>query len=611
MNLQRYRFLNMVATCLALGLALVLLLADRWYVDRDYLLENLEVQASLIGGNAVAALAFNDQATALEIVGTATRSPMVLEAALYRADGQQLAHYVRQGAQPVIGPTPGPFGHWFSFADLLIHKPIVLGNQTMGSIALRSELSGLYQALTRFLFGLLAIVAISLVFGQLASRKIRRRMHEAEEAMQRMALYDRVSKLGNRYSFEQALELIIARHGRDNQGSALLFIDVDGFKKVNDMLGHHGGDQVLASIGERLKQSLRASDVVARVGGDEFGVILVDTSDPGAAAQVAENLIRIASHPFQVEGVTIHIGFSIGIALIPRDGTEKNVLMHHADLAMYQAKQHGKGRHQFFSDEIGAAVHRRHKIEAELRLALKHDQLYMVYQPQIACSNQEIRGLEALVRWHHPERGLISPAEFIPVAEESGLILELGRKILHLVCQDIAEMKRAGCRPPPVAINISARQFMLSAVSQDIEEALGLQGLQPADIELELTESVLMERLEAQQGVLDDLSRAGFRLAIDDFGTGYSSLSYLKQLQVDKLKIDMSFIKPLPDDGDSLAIVIGIISMAHSVGLTVVAEGVEHQAQYECLMAHDCDLIQGYYTGRPMEKAALVEYLVA
>lgn len=607
---RNYLWLSALSAGSALLFALVILVGQRWYDDRQSLGEELTVQAALIGANASAALVFADRAAGGEIVGTATGSPSILEAALYRVDGELLAHFSRSETSGTAFDAAAPaVGKVFSLSDLRIVVPVHVEGRTVGTIAIRATLRNLYWQLAKFAGSLMAIVAVAALLGQLASRRLRRRMTEAEVELQRMALYDRVSGLANRHAFELALEQTVRRHKRDGGGSILMFIDVDGFKKVNDRFGHSAGDQVLAGIGRRLLTELRGADVVARIGGDEFGAILVNSASPDDAGRVAKSLIQSAQEPFEIGATSAFIGFSIGIAMIPQDGDSAESLMNHADLAMYHAKKQGKGNHQFFSATIGDSVRHNLQIEADLRLAIERDELYVVYQPQVSAQDRRIEGLEALVRWRCPERGVISPAEFIPVAEESRLIFDVGHIVLDRVCGDIAGLRRAGYRVPRVAINISARQFVQGDVVKDIRACLDKFGLRPVDVEIELTESVLMGQDRDSSNALGELDDSGIRIAIDDFGTGYSSFSYLRRLPADKLKIDMSFVRDLPGNAESVAIVGGIISMAHALGLRVVAEGVETVEQARCLQSCSCDLLQGYLTGRPMGKAELEQLL--
>ena len=592
----------------ALIVVFVSVLGQRWYSDRDQLIDHVAVQASIIGANASAALAFNDAGSAGEILSAMTRSPEVREAALYRSDRTLVARFRTAAAlddKAQLTDSAPPMGATLALRSVSLVDEVKLEGRSIGFIALRATLDGVYLDLARFSGGLVLITMVSAALAHLISRRLRRRMADAEIELHRLALVDRVTGLANRYAFENSLDQAVRRHLRDGKSSALLFIDVDSFKKVNDRLGHSAGDTVLAMLGQRLSKCVRAADVVARLGGDEFAVILTDNASPDDAARIASNLIDAAAQPLVIGEQTSHVGFSIGIAMIPKDGDTVEQLMHQADVAMYHAKQSGKSNCKFFSEAIGTSVRRRLDIESELRVALREDQLYVVYQPQVDAAGRTLNGLEALVRWRHPQRGAVSPSEFIPVAEESDLIVELGSWVLERVCQDIVALRGSGCTVPPVAVNISARQLARSQLAVEIAKLLVAHGLSADDLEIELTESLIMDRPAAHEQVLAALNRSGVHIAIDDFGTGYSSLSYLRRLPVYKLKIDMSFVHDLPNNAESLAIVGGIIGMTKALGIRTVAEGVENEAQAECLRRCGCDGLQGSHIGGAMEAAAL------
>lgn len=601
-RLRNYWRLSMLSTGSALLMALLLLLGDHGIREREELLNNVATQARLLAANVTAAIVFEDGRTATEIIGTVESSPMVLEAAIYRVDGSLMARFQRLNAVVEFGERAPPYGHIYSFDDIKLVTPVELEGRTVGSIALRASMDGLYAELGRVFVSMLLILAASAALGSYVSRKMRRQMIAADNEIEHMALYDGVTGLANRHAFELSLTQTLQRHARDNGGSALLFIDVDGFKKINDLFGHQVGDRVLKTIGERLTKALRGADIVARVGGDEFAVILVNTPSPEDVERVAENLVRAAAEPFDTGGAPAHIGFSIGICMIPRDAADAENALRNADLAMYHAKQAGKNTHQFFSANIGNKARRDLDIEAGLRVALKNDELYVVYQPQRSTRSGRIEGLEALVRWRHPERGIISPLEFIPVAEEAGLIQDLGRAVLDHVCRDIVELRGSGHVVPPVAVNVSARQVTQGSIGEDILAALNRYGLTPEAIKVELTESVFIDQPETHVKTLDALARNGIQIAIDDFGTGYSSLAYLRDLPVSILKIDIRFIRDLPDSAEALALVKSIIAMGHAVNLSLVAEGVESAVQAECLKEAGCDLLQGYHIGLPVRK---------
>lgn len=581
--------------------AFALLTFQHWLSARNQLLQATLVEATLIGASASAALAFNDEKTAAEAVSAARQLPQIALVALYRDDGKLLA-YRTEDPQPPPQYIPPEMEtrHEFSLHFLDLHLPVKLDSNDIGIVRLRIGLGDLYLDLIRFIGGLALIVLITGALYRLASHGLRQDIANAEQALHHMALHDRLTGLGNRHAFEIALNQTLLRHQRDGGGSMLLFIDVDGFKKVNDLFGHHMGDAVLGEIGSRLRGSLRGSDILARLGGDEFGVIVVDSDSPDNAARIAAHLIEVTAEPFICNGQATHVGLSIGIAAIPRDGRNGEELLIHADMAMYQSKHQGKNTYRFFSEEIGRAVRTRLDLERELRVALANNQLFVEYQPQVEGIGGTITGLEALVRWQHPERGLIPPVAFIPVAEDSDLILEVGEWVLRRVCHDIANLRAAGLEVPPVAVNVSARQFARSPLVARISDALSAAGLGVDALEIELTESVIMSHLNGAENSLNIIHDSGLRLAVDDFGTGYSSLSYLKQLPLDKLKIDRSFVKNLEDSPSDRAIVIAIIGIARALELQVVAEGVETEQQAVLLGLFGCTVLQGYLTGRPM-----------
>ncbi|OHC70368.1 MAG: hypothetical protein A3H93_14180 [Rhodocyclales bacterium RIFCSPLOWO2_02_FULL_63_24] len=601
-RLRNYWRLSLLSTGSALLMALLLLLGDHGFREREELVNNVATQARLLAANVTAAVVFEDGRTATEIIGTVESSPMILEAAIYRVDGSLMARFQRLNAEVQFGERAPPYGHIYSFDDIKLVTPVELEGRTVGSIALRASMDDLYAELGRVFVSMLLILATSAALGSYVSRKMRLQMVEADNEIERMALYDGVTGLANRHAFELSLTQTLQRHARDKGGSALLFIDVDDFKKVNDLFGHQVGDQVLKAIGDRLTKTLRGADIVARVGGDEFAVILTNTPSPEDVESVAENLVRAGAEPFDTGGVPAHIGFSIGICMIPQDAADLESALRSADLAMYHAKQAGKNTHQFFSAKIGNKARRDLDIEAGLRQALEHDELYVVYQPQRSSRSGRIEGLEALVRWRHPERGIVSPLEFIPVAEEAGLIRDLGRVVLDHVCRDIVELRGSGHVVPPVAVNVSARQVVQEDIGDEILAALNKYGLKPEAIKIELGESVFINQPAAHAQAIGDLAKRGIQIAIDDFGSGNLSLDHLRHLPASVLKIDIRVIRNLPDNAEALALVKGIIAIGHAVGLSLVAEGVESAMQAECLKEAGCDLLQGYHIGLPVRK---------
>jgi len=428
---------------------------------------------------------------------------------------------------------------------------------------------------------------------------------EAEAQVHHLAKYDALTNLPNRVLLQDRIGQAIAAAQRADSHLALLFIDLDRFKNINDSLGHAVGDQVLCQVGERLTGAVRASDTVSRLGGDEFVVLLPELESPEQAAGVAEKLLHALSSSLHVEDYDLAVTPSIGIAVFPEDGEDGESLLKNADAAMYHAKERGRNNFQFFTQEMNARVSERLAMENDLRQALQRQELILYYQPQYDLESGTLVGCEALVRWQHPEHGLVSPARFIPVAEETGLILPMGQWVLQEACHQAKSWQDRGLPPISVSVNISAVQFRQTHLATMVQEALKASGLEPRWLELELTESMLMEDGERHTSTLAQLKAMGIRLALDDFGTGYSSLAYLKRFALDKLKIDQSFIRDLPNDAEDAAITTAIIGIAQDLGLQTVAEGVENEAQRQFLAELGCHQMQGFLMARPMPAEAL------
>lgn len=420
----------------------------------------------------------------------------------------------------------------------------------------------------------------------------------AEERAEFLATRDALTSLPNRVLLHDRLEQAVVNAARHHTGFAFMFIDLDRFKTINDSLGHHVGDELLKGVAQRLTTCVRASDTVARLGGDEFAVILEnlrDTDEEGAQ-EVAEKMIASIGAPMLVEGNALNTSCSIGISLFPADGRDSATLMKNADVAMYYAKEKGRNNYQFFSFEMNTRAQERLSVENYLRLALRRNELVLHYQPRLNVATGELVGVEALIRWAHPRRGLLSPDKFIDVAEDSGLIVPIGEWVLEVACNQIKEWQASVKPGLRISVNLAVGQVVNGErLYGAVEQAVQRSGIAPNTLELELTESHLMQNIEEKAALLNRLGALGVRLAIDDFGTGYSSLSYLKQLPVDSIKIDSSFVRDIGVDPDSDAIITAIVAMAHSLRLTVVAEGVETAAQFAALRALDCDEFQGFY----------------
>jgi diguanylate cyclase (GGDEF)-like protein/PAS domain S-box-containing protein len=422
----------------------------------------------------------------------------------------------------------------------------------------------------------------------------------AEKQVQFLAYYDALTGLPNRTLLQDRLLKALAGARRRKDKVALLFLDLDGFKTINDSLGHSVGDLVLQEIAKRLKRFAREQDTVARVGGDEFLIVLTAVKDAADAAVAAERLMHAMTAELVIQGRSLSISCSIGISIFPEHGTEGETLVKNADAAMYCAKESGSNSFRFFTASMTAEAVERLTLEHSLRLALEKRELFLVYQPQMDIATGKITGLEALLRWQHPELGLVPPDKFIRIAENSGLIMPIGEWVLRTACSQARKWQDEGLLAVPVAVNVSAVQFRQEGFCELIGRVLWETGLAPQYLELELTESLLLSNAHVTLSVLQDLRAMGLKLAIDDFGTGYSSLSYLRQFPVSKLKIDRSFIRDVAVNPDDAAITTAIISMAKSLYLKVIAEGVEDEAQMSFLRARQCDEIQGYYFSKPL-----------
>jgi diguanylate cyclase (GGDEF)-like protein/PAS domain S-box-containing protein len=424
---------------------------------------------------------------------------------------------------------------------------------------------------------------------------------KAEEEIRKLAYYDSLTGLPNRTLLGDHLELAIGHARRARESLAVLLLDMDNFKQVNDSLGHAKGDQIIKAAAARLNSEIRRGDVLARWAGDEFVFILTNITNERAAASFAKKILdRLSEHPFNLDDREIFATASVGIAIFPQDGQDVDTLLQHADTAMYEAKRPGGNSHHFFSENLHQKIIERHNLEGSLRRALREEEFFLVYQPQVDLKSRKIVGVEALVRWKDPDKGLVSPAQFIPLAEETGLIRPLGSWILRTACARAAAWQRAGNSPWRIAVNLSARQFTQPDLVEQIDLILKETGLSPQLLELELTESVFMENMDSAIEVLVDLKARGIQIAIDDFGTGYSSLSYLKNFPIDRVKIAQEFVRDVLTDPNDRAIVEATIAMARSLRLQVIAEGVETREQMEFLRSLGCLEMQGYYFAVPM-----------
>ncbi|MDI4648903.1 EAL domain-containing protein [Cohnella hashimotonis] len=427
---------------------------------------------------------------------------------------------------------------------------------------------------------------------------------QAEDRLKYLAHYDMLTGLPNRTLLQDMLQDVMEGCRRTGERLGVLFIDLDRFKSVNDSLGHDAGDKVLRQMGERLKRAVRAEDVVSRLGGDEFIVVLRSLKSADEALETARRVTELMARPFDGADNEIYMNASIGISMYPDHGKDLESLMQHADLAMYEAKSQGAGP-QLFNEGIGGAFSRKLRLERELRFAAERGELQLVYQPQVGVESGRLEGMESLLRWRHPELGAISPSEFIPIAEETGLIREIGSWVLGEACKQLGAWSRRARTVPAIAVNLSGKQFMAPDLAETFRGIVRDAGCDPHQIVLEITESFGIVDMDSVIGVLRELKGMGFRVAIDDFGKGYSALGYLKQLPIDILKIDKSFLSELTSDPKSDALTRAIIQMAQGMELRVIAEGVETPAQMARLRELRCDIAQGYYIDRPMPAGEL------
>ncbi len=432
-----------------------------------------------------------------------------------------------------------------------------------------------------------------------------------EETITHLAHYDALTDLPNRRLVQDRILQTVVWARRSGAQFAVMFLDLDKFKTINDTLGHGVGDQLLQMVAHRLTACLRAEDTVGRQGGDEFIVLLASLSAAEDAALVAQKILATLSASFVINGQDVRTGASIGIAVYPQDGDDVETLLKNSDTAMYHAKEAGRSNFQFFTQTMNAAAAERLLLENSLRQAIERNELLLHYQPLVNIAEGNIVATEALVRWNHPELGLVSPARFIPIAEDSGLIIPLGEWVLSQACRQLKQWREQGIALQRMVVNLSPRQFRQKHLVENFSRVLSETGVDPHWLGLEITETVVMENPEKSIGTLAELHALGIELSLDDFGTGYSSLGYLKRFPIDKLKIDQSFVRDISTDANDAAMVAAIIVMAHQLNIRVVAEGVETEAQLAFLREHGCDEYQGYYFSRPLSADALYSGLLS
>lgn len=445
----------------------------------------------------------------------------------------------------------------------------------------------------------------------------------AEEKIRFLAYYDGLTGLPNRQLFLEHFNQALFAAQRDDSKVALLYLDLDRFKRINDTLGHSAGDKLLKAISICLADSIRSSDIVAkaclpgkpgvtlsRLGGDEFTILLTRLDEEEHAGRVAQRILDLLSQPVRVAGQEVYISGSIGITLFPSDGEDVDVLLRNADVAMYHAKESGRNSFQYFSEQMNQRTMEKLGIETDLKKALERDELLLYYQPQIDLLTGKVAGMEALARWQHPRLGMVPPAMFIPIAEEAGLIIDIGQWVLHEACRQAVQWQQAGFAPLRMGVNISSLQFKQQSLASLVHQVLQKTGFAARYLELELTESAIMQNVSQVNDTLIELKELGVNLSVDDFGTGYSSMSYLKRLPLDTLKIDRSFVMDITTDANDAAIIKAIIALAKSLGLKTIAEGVETAEQLAFLQEQRCDEIQGYFISRPLPGPEIERFLI-
>jgi len=433
---------------------------------------------------------------------------------------------------------------------------------------------------------------------------------DAERKIRHIAYHDALTGLPNRMLFTDRIDQAISRAQREQGQFALLFLDIDHFKVINDSMGHAAGDQLLNIVSQRLRDVLRKSDTVARLGGDEFTIIIEGLQEAERVVSVARNILDTLEVPVDINEQQVHIGGSIGIALYPQDGENFGSLLKNADTAMYKAKDRGRHTFQFYASEMSHKAMQRLELESEMRTALKEEQFVVYYQPKVNLQTGEYSGVEALVRWQHPQRGMIPPLEFIPLAEETGLITQLDQWVISTACEQFKKWQAQGSRMECLSVNVSARHFKEGGLLAFCKSVLRDDQLKPNNLEIELTESALVDNYNSAKQVLEEIHGMGVRIALDDFGTGYASMAYLKEFPFDTVKLDRSFVKGIPDDHENTAIVRAMIQLSSALKLNIVAEGVETEQQKDYLKKNNCLYGQGYLWEKPLSAEQLEKLIL-
>ncbi len=655
----------MVTSCLVLLLCFIGFVAHQRLVLRDALVAELRVIAETVGSNCVAPLIFNDVDSAREILAAVAAKKQILSACVHREDGTLFAEF--SCPVPTHQVISGKLfhhesGHHFFNRYLEMIVPVQFENDRLGTVCLEASIEGMeekfYQAAGLGGLGLLVSVALAFLLAtrlqkvisgpieNLASamhnvsreKDYSRRvepcsgdelgsliesfndmlsqvqlrdleLQKNQESLRYLANHDALTKLPNRLLLGDRLQQAISKARRSQQKMALMFLDLDRFKNINDTLGHDVGDMLICQVARRLAESIRASDSVARFGGDEFVIILEEIHDLNHISQVTEKVLRSIEQPFELGEHQVFVTASIGVAIFKDDADNVEEILKYADMAMYRAKERGRNNFQFYTAEMNERVQKLIDIENGLRRALNLGQFVLHYQPQMDLLSGRLIGIEALLRWNHPELGLIEPEGFISQAEESGLIIPIGEWVLKTACAQNKSWHEMGFPPMAVAVNISPRQFRHRDLIRSVSCALEESGLESRYLGLEITESMVMHDVEIATEIMEELSATGVKLAIDDFGTGYSSLGYLKRFPIKRLKIDRTFVRDVNSNSNDSAIASAIVAMARSMNLEVVAEGIETETHLNCMVEKGCVMGQGYFFSRPLLPADMEDFL--
>jgi diguanylate cyclase (GGDEF)-like protein len=619
--------------------------------SRDRLRNGLTTLADIVGQNSTAALTFEDRAAAVEVLDALRAEPPVECACLYDLSGYLFAQYQRppesSSCAPRLDLLPAA-GPGYSSVTRRVERH----GEFQGTLYLKSDLQDFKKRWRHVLHVTGVLLLVALLVGGLSGLVLQRRiskpvrelagaMHEvteqhnfsirvavsgqdqvaqlgagfntmlaelekrdlekrrAETRLQYQALNDELTGLPNRRLLADRLSHALAAAKRESRQVALLYVDLDGFKLVNDSLGHPIGDLLLSQVGERLRSRVRQADTLARLGGDEFSVVLTGLSAKEQAGVVAASLLEVLASPFTIESHEITISASIGVSFFPANGSNAEVLLQQADSAMYAAKRCGKNRFMYFTEDLGVSVRERLNLENQLRAAIAHGEIRVHYQPEFEAVSGRLTRFEALARWTHATLGVIPPGKFIPIAEETGLILPLGAYVMERACAEAVTWQAAASHSVQVAVNVSSLQFTRDTFVEEVAEVLRRTGLAPNLLQLELTESVMLSGASRAAETMNRLRALGITLAIDDFGTGYSCLSYLSKLPFDALKIDRSFVLDLERKPEAKAMVDSLVTLAHNLGMRVIVEGIETQEQLEVMTEIGSNEMQGYLLGRP------------